>query len=246
MAESPEHRILMATLIERLQDHFREKGLRAMASGNTFVYDEEDNPVRRVSPDVYVVLDRDPTEPERYLYWKEGRAPDFVLEATSPGTADEDQRDKKARYAGMGVAEYFLCDPKREYLTPPLQGFRLTAGTYRPIRPDRDGRVRSRRLGVSFVMEGGVLETYDTATGRRLLRREERAAAAEAETLAAAARARESEAKARESEAKAREAEAEAAAERAARAAMEAELRALREELARARSAKDAREGTDR
>ena len=45
------------------------------------------------------------------------------------------------------MPEYFLFDPRSEYLKPSLRGFRLIAGEYRPIEPI-DGRLPSEMLGL--------------------------------------------------------------------------------------------------
>ena len=45
----------------------------------------------------------------------------------------DDERCKRDVYAALGVSEYFLYDPRGEYLTPPLQGWRLRDGEYREL-----------------------------------------------------------------------------------------------------------------
>jgi hypothetical protein len=46
----------------------------------------------------------------------------------------------------LGVKEYFLFDPERDYLKPPLQGFRLLDGKMISIEPDRQGCLFSEEL----------------------------------------------------------------------------------------------------
>ncbi|MCP4663569.1 MAG: Uma2 family endonuclease, partial [bacterium] len=105
-------------------------------------------------------------------------------------------------YPGKG----YLFDPFGEYLEPRLQGFRLMAGRYRPMRPARDGALISRVVGLNLSVEEDHLRLRDTRTGERLLRIEE------------VQRAR------RESEERARKAEERAESEAAERRALEAEL----------------------
>ena len=84
----------------------------------------------------YVGLPREKRRPQpcdTYLLWNEPKGPDFVLEVTSPSTRRADERRKRDVYASLGVSEYFLYDPRAEYLTPPLQGYRLQEGKYRPL-----------------------------------------------------------------------------------------------------------------
>ena len=49
----------------------------------------------------------------------------------------------------MQVAEYFLFDPRGEYLSPALQGYRLIEGQYVPIEPV-SGRLPSVELGLAW------------------------------------------------------------------------------------------------
>jgi hypothetical protein len=48
-----------------------------------------------------------------------------------------------------------------------LQGFRLTKGGYRPIRPVK-GRLPSKVLGLHLEPSGDLLRLYDPAAGRWL------------------------------------------------------------------------------
>ena len=101
--------------------------------GNILLYYRPGNKRRHVSPDVMVVRGLEQRDRENYLLWEEGRAPNVVIEVTSQSTRDEDLEDKLEIYRDeIGVAEYFLFDPRSEYLNPALQGHRLdAAGTCR-------------------------------------------------------------------------------------------------------------------
>jgi hypothetical protein len=102
----------------------------------------------------------------------------------------EDEGNKKALCARLGVAEYFLYDPEGEYLTPPLQGFQLKGKQYQPMPVDADGALVSKVLGVKLQIEGGQIQLIDAATNERLLRMEDlQQARREAEARAAAAEA---------------------------------------------------------
>ncbi len=163
--------------------------------------------------------------------WEEGQAPCFVLETTSESTHGEDTDTKRKVYERLGVDEYFQFDPLGDYLDPRLQGFRLMAGRYRPMRPNPDGSLVSQATGVVFRPDGTQLRLTDAVTGAPLLRKEEETKArrrAEAEAAA--------EAKARRQAEEARcQAEAKAAAEAEARRQAEERVRALEEEIARLR-----------
>src|SRR5262249_25262943 len=148
MAETELHRDDMVDTIQTLQDFFADRP-RVYVSGNLLLYYEEGNRRKHVSPDVLVALGV-PREPLRdyYLVWQEGKAPDFVVEITSKSTKREDQDKKFALYRDvLKVPEYFLFDPRAEYLKPSLQGYRLAAGEYAPIEPIA-GRLPSQVLGL--------------------------------------------------------------------------------------------------
>ena len=124
MAETPVHRRCMTYLIDALERHLRT-GVRcpAYVSGNMFLYYEEGNPRAVVAPDVFVALGVPDRDRDTYLLWEESKGPDFVVEVSSRSTRREDQGRKREVYARLGVSEYFLYDPRAEYLNPPLRGF---------------------------------------------------------------------------------------------------------------------------
>lgn len=191
----------------------------AYVGANMLVYDEPGNPTRHLSPDLFVAFGVEDREREIYKLW-EDNAPSFVLEVTSKTTSGEDEL-KKARYASWGVDEYFLYDPRAEYVKPPLQGFRLSDRTYRAMATDILGNGKpgfaSEALGLGLWLDGSVLRLHDPETGRDLSTpREAEAKAAAAEERASAA------------EGRIAAAEARAAAETRSRRQLEVELAKLR------------------
>lgn len=193
---------------------------------NMMVFDQRGNPRRFLSPDVFVAFGVADREREVYKIWEE-RPPAFVLEITSKSTRKEDER-KMERYASWGVAEYFLYDPRREYVAPPLRGFELIRGVYLEKRPvalsNGERGIPSSTLGLELWLDGSVLRFYDRTIQRNLLTpKEERLQAQNARSEAEAAR---SEAEAARLEAEA--ANTRAAEETAKRKHLEAELARLR------------------
>ncbi len=172
MAETDLHRDEMAALIVTLQDRYRDAP-DVYVAGNLFVYYAEDDPDARFAPDVFVVFGVPKRQRRIYRLWEEKRAPAVVIEVTSRKTWLEDAGNKKILCARLGVAEYFTHDPAGEYLSPPLQGFRLEGSDYRPIPPDVDGALVSEALGLKLQLENGRLRLIDPASGVRLLRPEE-------------------------------------------------------------------------
>ena len=165
VAETDVHRTLMFELIGMLQAVFRDDP-HVYISGSLFVYYQEGNPRQVVAPDVFVVPGI-PNEQRRiYKLWEEGVVPAVVFELTSRSTRREDLRSKYDLYERLGVREYFLFDPLDEYLRPPLQGYRLHQGRYRPLAVDADGSLWSAALGLALHARGEQLRLYDPAGQR--------------------------------------------------------------------------------
>jgi Uma2 family endonuclease len=174
MAETELHRQGMIDLIETLGHRFADNP-NIHVSGNLLLYYEEGNRRKHVAPDVMITFGI-PKNPLRdyYLVWKEGKAPDAVIEITSKSTQREDKHTKKTLYRDvLKVTEYFQFDPTEDYLKPPLQGFRLVNGDYIPIQPV-NGRIPSQVLGLHLERDGTELRLVDPVTGLRLLTRAER------------------------------------------------------------------------
>ena len=232
MAETAIHRRCMVDVADTLELWFRRHGREDVYVGsNNFLYYERGNPRAVVAPDVYVVVGA-PASPPRdtYKLWNEPKGPDFVLEVTSASTRHNDERRKRDVYAALGVREYFLYDPRAEYLSPPLQGFRLHEGAYRAVPAvtmlsNRGVAVASEVLGLELrdEREARRLRLHDRAAGEDLLTHEEaEQAREEAERIRKEAeRTREEVERARNEEAAARRAAEARVAE------LEARLRAL-------------------
>jgi hypothetical protein len=107
--------------------------------------------------------------------WEEKAAPCVIVEITSESSLTEDMGEKKELYARLGVREYFVFDPDRTCLDPPLRGFRLRGKKYVPLVPDPDGSLTSQELGLRLLSEDDRLRLFDARTGRRLLSPAERA-----------------------------------------------------------------------
>jgi Uma2 family endonuclease len=199
MAESDIHREVMMHVIEGLQDHFLAEP-EVYVTGNLLLYYERGNRSASVAPDVFVVRGVLKGRRKTYLLWREHEAPCFVLEVTSESTRDEDLETKMGRYARLGVEDYFLFDPLGDYLQPRFQGFRLVRGKYRPARPEADGSLVSRAIGIAFTPQGTSLRMADAKAGQPLLGYADWKARAQEEAVARrAAEVRAAEAEARAS-----------------------------------------------
>ena len=138
--------------------------------GNLLIFYDEGNPRKHLSPDVFVVRGVPKRPPrEHYLVWKEGKYPQGVLEITSKTTAKEDQEEKLRIYREVWrVQEYFLFDPRSEYLKPPLQGYRLRGNRYVRIKAVA-ARLPSEVFGLHLERDGQQLRLYDPNRGQYLL-----------------------------------------------------------------------------
>src|SRR5262245_27078437 len=186
MGETDKHRDLTTYGVEALKFRFADRP-EVYVSGNNFLYWEEGNPRKSVSPDCYVVFGVGMRQRDCYKAWEEGgRLPDVVIEFTSKKTKKEDTDTKRPLYEQvLKVPEYFLFDPTGDYLTPRLQGFRLVEGEYVPLEAV-DNRLFSEQLGLELVQDGENLYFYDPERGERLLTPLEQARRAEEEAAARA------------------------------------------------------------
>ena len=187
MGETLIHGRCIHDVFDALHGFFVERR-DVLVAGDNFIYYEEGNPRASVVPDVFVVFGavkneyREEGWRDVYKIWEEGKGPDFVLEVTSRSTRREDQVQKRSLYGRLGVGEYFLFDPKGEYLEPRLQGMRLSGGEYERLEevrlPGGGGEgLWSEVLGLYLHGRGRELRLYDPVGGGDLRTYEEEAAA---------------------------------------------------------------------
>lgn len=187
MGETDKHVDLILDGKAALMIHFADRP-DVYVAGNNFIYYEEGNPKARVSPDLYVVHGVPMRQRDSYCTWQEsGRCPNVVFEFTSRATRREDTHKKFTLYEQtLRVPEYVMFDPTRDYLKPPLKGFRLTNGVYVPI-PLIDDRLYSEQLNLYITYEGTRLRFYDPQKREWLLTPLENARRAEEEARRAKA-----------------------------------------------------------
>ena len=173
MAENDYQLTAMLDAISSLREWFdvRED---VYAGGDMLMYYRMNDNETRVAPDVFVVFGVESKHKRNsWIVWREGKAPDIVMELASGSTWRRDMREKRDIYAEMGVTEYWRFDPSGSYFAPPLIGERLEYGEYTriPLETDGEGIMRggSAVLGLDIcVMRDGNLRFHDPASGQWL------------------------------------------------------------------------------
>ncbi|MEH1960183.1 MAG: Uma2 family endonuclease [Nostoc sp.] len=177
VAETYDHLYALLTTLEVLKQYVANR--QATVLGNQFLYYAQGFPKLRVAPDVMVIFDVAPGGRDNYKIWEEGQVPTVIFEMTSFGTKGQDEIFKKTLYEQLGVKEYWLFDPKGEWVEQQLRGYRLRGDIYEPIQ---DGR--SEPLQLRLVVEGRLIGFYREDTGEKLLIPDELAEALGQEVLA--------------------------------------------------------------
>jgi Uma2 family endonuclease len=112
----------------------------------------------RFAPDLIAVLDSDDVPRSKWVVSAEGKGLDWVLEVHVGGDRKKDAELNVARYARLGIPEYFLYDRARNRLS----AYRLAspdARTYTAIVQNR-GLYESRVLGLDVQVEQDRLRFY--------------------------------------------------------------------------------------
>ncbi|GFE67970.1 Uma2 family endonuclease [Chroococcus sp. FPU101] len=162
LAESYSHLNAILTTLAVLKQYL--SGRQATVLADQFMYYAQGFPRLRVAPDVMVIFDVPPGGRDNYKIWEEGQVPKVIFEMTSAGTKNQDLEFKKTLYEQLGVFEYWLFDPRGEWIKEQLKGYRLEDDTYRLIK---DGR--SEPLQLRLVVEGEIIGFTREDNGEKLL-----------------------------------------------------------------------------
>lgn len=170
VAETDLHYLRLAGAAYGLRKFFAARD-DVYVGSNLMVFDQPGNPRRHLSPDIFVAFGVRSGSRDLFKIWEEKR-PSFVLEITSKTTRREDERTKRQRYAQWGVPEYFLYDPRAEWVKPPLQGFRLHGRRYRRmsecVLPNGKRGLECKTLELCLWLRDGELRLYEPSSGRDL------------------------------------------------------------------------------
>jgi Uma2 family endonuclease len=139
---------------ETLREWFRRLGRSVYVASELTVYYPAEP---RFAPDVFAVRDVEVKERTKWVVSAEGKGLEWVLEVHVGGDRKKDAETNVARYARLGIPEYFVYDRARQRLT----GYRLPARStsYAPIVPQM-GRYASEVLDLELQLEGGRLRFY--------------------------------------------------------------------------------------
>ncbi|MDA0267955.1 MAG: Uma2 family endonuclease [Cyanobacteria bacterium] len=180
VAETFVHLYAMLITLEVLRQYLA--GQRATVLSNQFLYYAQGLPRLRVAPDVMVIFDVEPGGRDHYKIWEEGAVPTVIFEMTSEGTQEQDQSFKKTLYEQLEVQEYWLFDPKGDWIPEKLRGYRWQASGYVSITNGI-----SSCLGLRLAVEDTLIGFYRLDTGEKLLIPDELAQALQLEQQRVAA-----------------------------------------------------------
>lgn len=201
LAETSVHVDAIINAVVALRQYF--EGQQAIVLADQFLYYAEGFPKLRVAPDVMVIENVVPGPRDNYKTWEEGSVPSVIFEMTSKSTQKYDQETKRTLYEQLEIPEYWLFDPKGEWIPEKLWGYRLEGDRYSAITDSI-----SPSLGLRLAIEDTLIGFYRLDNGEKLLAPTELVAALRAEKLARA----NAEERAKHSEERATQAEQRAAA----------------------------------
>ena len=147
-----------------------------IVSGERYIVPEPGTPPnQRISPDMLISFNANPEQyrlDNSYVISRQGKPPDLVMEIASESTGQNDVENKPARYAALGVQEYWRFDETGNFHGTRLAGGGLAESEYQPIpieEVDKDIlQGYSAVLGLLIRWEHGQLRWHDPNTGQEI------------------------------------------------------------------------------
>ena len=161
--------------LHHLAQHLGNPGT-TIVSGERYIVPVPGTPSsQRIYPDMLVSFNADPAlyrQDNSYVISRQGKPPDLVMEIASERTGRNDVEDKLARYAALGIKEYWRFDETGTFHGTKLAGDRLVQGRYEPIPIEEvdEGILQgySAVLGLFVRWERGQLRWHDPETGQEI------------------------------------------------------------------------------
>ena len=130
---------------------------------------------QRIAPDLLISFNANPAlyrQDNSYVISRQGKPPDLVMEIASRRTGENDVEDKPARYAALGIPEYWRFDHTGNFHGTKLAGDRLVDGRYEPVAIEEleEGVLQgySAVLNLLIRWEHGELRWHDPETGQEI------------------------------------------------------------------------------
>jgi Uma2 family endonuclease len=155
MPEGDRHSKAKARALDALRGYFSRQQRRVYLAQELPTYYPAEP---RFAPDLLAVLEVEDVDRDKWVVSAEGKGLDWVLEVHVGGDRKKDAERNVARYARVGIPEYFLYDRARNRLV----AYRLAspdARVYTPIIPNH-GRYESAVLGLEVQVEADRLRFY--------------------------------------------------------------------------------------
>ncbi len=162
MGETAIHYKLNSLFFTLLEFFFASRNDVTVAA-NLMVYYDKGNPKKWLAPDVFVCFGVENKLRRTFKTWEEGVFPQIVFEIASDSTFENDLGGKRLEYARLGVEEYYLLDPEREYLPSPLMAFRRNKGRLEMAQIENN-RVASPLLELEIVDTGKSFRLFNSKT----------------------------------------------------------------------------------
>ena len=147
-----------------------------IVSGEKFIVPTPGTPSnQRISPDLLIAFNANPAlyrQDNSYVISRQGKPPDLVMEIASRRTGEIDVEDKPAKYAALGIPEYWRFDETGEFHGTRLAGDQLVDGRYEPVPIEtvEEGVLQgySEVLNLFIRWENGQLRWHDPKTGQEI------------------------------------------------------------------------------
>lgn len=152
-----------------LKTFLHERFPDAFAASDLLIYPRPKDFKASVAPGVFVAFGAGNHARLCYKLWKGEPVPSFVLDILAGSASDNKLYEKRDKYVGMGIQEFWMFDPFAGRIREHVAGYRLQGGRYRPIPPLPKARgYASEVLGLELRAEDGNLRLHDPVAAEDL------------------------------------------------------------------------------